>query len=441
MSFLSDYFHYLVDIVLISGYGWTVFLVFLVWMLWWLKRDANRIKYANSIEWVLLEVKIDELNEKSPLAMEQIFAALHAIHTNYSWGEQLSGKTVLSVSCEIVSLGGKVSYIFRIPTRFRNLLESAVFAQYAKAEIREIEDYLRNLPHHYDPEHADFEFWGTEWLKKKDNAYPIRTYLQDSSYEHGAQETFIDPLSNVIEVMSNIQPYELLLFQLVIKPIDDSWKNHTKHLVEKLKGVPEKHGDDWLLKIVHFVPDLIAKILVGIVAGPAEEHAPASRVQEEPPSLMLHKTDNEKLAINAIEHAASKIGYEVRIRTFYLAPKGKINKSLRIPEIVGAFRNFDDVNLNGMKPDIGHSWTEGPSFHISERLERPYIENQKLKRRRHILHWILTRSSWQGVGKVIMNTEELASIFHFPQVPHTRISQLERVQTVKSAPPMDLPIR
>ncbi|MEJ0021066.1 MAG: hypothetical protein WDN47_00605 [Candidatus Doudnabacteria bacterium] len=440
MSVLGDFFHYLIDVVLINYYGWTLFAGLLFWMIFYLKREENNHVYLSGIEWVFLEVKIDELNEKSPLAMEQIFTALHAIHQNFTFGERFNGRSVLNVSCEIVSLGGKVSFIFRIPARFRNLLESAIFAQYPKAEVFETEDYLRNLPHDYDPKHADFDFWGTEWLKKKDNAYPIRTYMLDSSFEHGAQETFIDPLSNVIEVMSNLQPYELLVFQLVIKPVDDSWKEHTKHLVDKLKGVPEKHGDDWVFRIMHFIPDLLARILVGIVSGPEEGHTAPVKVQEEPPTLMIHKTDVEKSVINAIEHAVSKIGYEVRIRTFYLAPKDKINKAVRIPEIVGAFRNFDEVNLNGFKPDIGHSWTEGPSYKLSERLERPYVEASKLTRKRHMLHWITSRSHWRGVGKVIMNTEELATIFHFPQVPHTRISQMERVQTVKSAPPMDLPI-
>ncbi len=440
MAILNEYLHLLIDIVLVSGFGWAPFLAVLIYMLWWLTRDKRRTRYGDVLtEWIFLEVKIDELNEKSPLAMEQIFTALHAIHQNFTWGEDFAGNIILFVSCEIVSMGGKVSYIFKMPARYRNLFESAVFAQYPKAEVKQTEDYLRNLPHHYDPETADFDFWGTEWLKKKNNAYPIRTYLQDSSFEHGAQETFIDPLSNVIEVMSNLQPHELMVYQLVIKPVNDDWKAHTAHLLDKLKGVPHKHDESIFWKALFFIPDLFATILVEFVSGPPSEHATSARVVEEPPSLMLHRTDVEKMTITAIQHAMSKITYKVRVRTLYLAPKDNFNKSLRVPEIVGAFRNFDEVNLNGLKPDIRHSWTS-PSYKLSERLERPLTEMRILTRKRHFLHWIRSRSNWRGVGMVIMNTEELATIFHFPQVPHTRVSQLERVQTVKSAPPMDLPI-
>jgi hypothetical protein len=193
------------------------------------------------------------------------------------------------------------------------------------------------------------------------------------------------------------------------------------------------------VKITHFIPDLIARILVEAVSGPQEGRQAPVRVQEEPPTLMLHRTDVEKMVITSIEHGLSKVSYETRIRGLYLAPKDNFNMSLRVPEMVGAVRNFDDVNLNGIKPDIGHTWTN-PSYKLSERLERPYTKFNILTRKRHLLHNFFTRSNWRGSGKMFLNSEELATIFHFPQVPHTRISQMERVQTVKSAPPMDLPI-
>src|SRR3989338_6842164 len=166
----------LTDQVLVNWFGWTIFLWFLVYMLFWLRRYDNQTNFILSTNWVFLEVRVEELNERSPLAMEQVFAALHAIHQNCTWGERFNGKVIMWFSCELVSFGGKVSYIFKIPDRYRNLLESAIFAQYPKAEIYEIEDYLKNMPHEYYPEKVDFEFWGTQMLKKKDNAYPIRTY-------------------------------------------------------------------------------------------------------------------------------------------------------------------------------------------------------------------------------------------------------------------------
>jgi hypothetical protein len=439
MFSLDELIHLMVDIVLVQYYGWVLFLAGLIYMLFWLKRDANRKQWEKTIKWVFLEVKVDELSEKSPLAMEQVFAALHAIQQNFTWGEDFAGEQVLSFSCELVSIGGRVSYIFKIPVRFRNLLESAIFAQYPKAEIHEVEDYLRNIPRHYDPATADFDFFGYQINKGKESAYPIRTYSADLSFEHGAQETFVDPMSNLLEVMSNMQPHELLAYQIVLKPVNDDWKKHTEHLLDKLKGVPSHHEEGLFEKILFFIPRIVGDALIALITPPSEEKRSPARVQEEPPTLMLHRTDVEKKVMTAIQSALGKIGYEVRMRVLYLAPKDKFNKSMRIPEVVGALRNFDDVNLNKLKPDIGHTWTAKP-YYISERLERPYTQMNTLTRKRHFLDNFIPRSHWRGSHKYIMNTEELATVYHFPQVPHSRVSQLERVQGVKVAPPTDLPI-
>lgn len=435
MNFITEVFYYLIDLVLVQWFGWVGFLWLLVWIIYKLKTIKNNENYVKSIKWVFLEVKVEELSEKSPLAMEQVFAALHAIHTNYTWGEVLNGRVVLWLSCEIVSIGGRVSYIFKIPERYRNLLESAIFAQYPKAEISEVLDYARNLPHFYEPDHADFDFWGTQLNKVKPNEYPIRIY---SVFEHPEQKTFVDPVSNIIEVMSNIQPHELMVSQLVIRPVNEDWKKNAIHTLDKLKGAPAKHGSSWFDSILFALPNLLGMIIDSFFAQEGE-HVKEERPKDEPPSQMLHKTEGEKLVIAAIERMLTKPSFEIKLRIFYLAPKDKFNRSARIPEIVGAYRNFRDDSLNNLKPDLGHTWTDKP-YRISQKLEEPYLRVRILTRKRHMLHNFLDRSLWRGSGNTILNTEELATIYHFPQSPNVRVSQLERVQTVKSAPPMDLPV-
>ena len=127
MSLFQEYFYYLIDVVLVEWFGWLPFLVALVYMYGWLGRDKRRNQIAAELEWIFLEVKIDNLNEKSPLAMEQIFAAMHAIHQNFTWGEDRAGKTVLYMACEIVSIGGPVLFLFQIPQHHPNPLDTSLF--------------------------------------------------------------------------------------------------------------------------------------------------------------------------------------------------------------------------------------------------------------------------------------------------------------------------
>jgi hypothetical protein len=342
------------------------------------------------------------------------------------------------MSCEIVSLGGRVSYIFRIPDKFRTLLESAVFAQYPKAEIYEVEDYLKHIPRHYDPDHADFDFWGTQLNKIKQGAksvFPIKTY---PGFEHKDQDTFIDPLAGVLEVMSNIEPYELLASQIVIKPVTEDWKYSAEGLIAKLKGAPTKHASPGWIELLFFNPiNAVLDGLLSLVGIETGEHKEEKK--DQPPSLMQYLTEGEKQVIAAAERSMSKIGYETHIRLLYLTPKGRLNKGLRIPELIGAYRHFGDRAINGLKPDVGHTWTD-TAYKVSQTLEQPIIRRRILTRKRHFLHNFLSRDSWKGSGQFYMNTEELATLYHFPQAPNARVSQLERVQTVKSAPPSNLPV-
>lgn len=438
MGGLGDTFYWM-GVVLIDFYGWIFFVAILGWLFFQLKRLSNIEKYATSIKWIMLEVKVDPLNERSPFAMEQVFAALHAIHANATWGEQFAGKIVLWMSCEIVSLGGRVSYMFRLPDRYRTLLESAIYAQYPKAEIYEVEDYLKNIPkHHYDPDTADFDFWGTQMNKirqGKESVYPIKTY---GGFEHAEQKTFVDPLSGVLEVMSNIEPYELMASQIVIKPVTDDWKKEAVPMIQKLKGMPAKvtkSGFD------SYILEPLAAVINGLfgIFGMGGEPAAPKKEEKKEVSLMQHLTEGEKGVITAMERTMSKVSYEVHFRLLYLTPKGRLNKALRIPEIIGAYRNFGEYGLNGLKPDVGHTWTDA-TFKVSQTLEQPILKKRVLTRKRHFLANFINRDAWKGSGHFFMNSEELASLYHFPQFPNARVSQVQHVQTVKSAPPPDLPL-
>ncbi|MGE5297907.1 MAG: hypothetical protein ACM3KM_01970 [Acidobacteriaceae bacterium] len=441
MQYILEIFQLIFVFALVKSFGWLLFLWVGIWVWYKLRIAGAQARYGATLKWIFLEVRIDELNERSPLAMEQIIAALHAIHTGYTWGERFNGKFVTTVSCEIVSLGGRVSFIFKMVDRYRDLFESAVFAQYPKAEIYEVEDYLKHLPRIYDPETAEFDFWGTQMNKRKDgteSCYPIKTY---PSFEHTQQKTIIDPLAGVLEVMSNIQPYELLVSQMVVKPVDESWKKATEKILEKLRGNPAPKRKKGAMDFMFDLPLQLISGLANIVLPGGGEAAPAKpvREKEEQPSKIQYLSEGQKDVISAVEGQLAKISYEIKLRLFYLAPKDKFNKGLRVPQIIGGYRNFDNPAVNGLKPDLKRTWTDS-GFKYFESLEKPLRDHQKLVRKRKFLTAFKDRDHYKGSGKTILNTEEVATLFHFPQSPNVRVSQLERVVTVKSAPPSDLPI-
>lgn len=435
---LNEYISLVVDFLLVGYYSWIVLVIIILWIGYNLKIESNQTKYLSGIKWVFLEVSVDELNEKSPLAMEQVFAAMHAMFQAFSLGEKWTGRVSLSLSAEIVSLGGRVSYIFKVPERYRNLLESAIFSQYPKAEIKAIDDYLRNLPDSYDIETAEFDFWGTQFVKKNDSAFPLRTYRNafEKVYEHPDTKTVVDPISPVLEAMSNIMPHEMEVFQIVMKPIGDEYRKKAMETVTKLKGFPAKAKAPTLFDRVFLgVPDALVSGLISALGLLGE---PSDKKEEKKDVAFLSMTDTEKHAIDNIVHGLSKLSFEVRIRVVYLGSKDKINKSMRVPEFLGAFRGFDDPTSNGFRPSL--DITTDASFKLFQKLEQPYLNYKIQVRKNKFLKALKDRSHYKGAGKTVLNAEELATIYHFPQSPNARVSQIERVKTVKTAPPLDLPI-
>lgn len=437
MGDILDYFSLVGGTILIDYYGWVVVVFVLLWIFYQFWLEGQQTKFMATIKWVYLEISIDELNEKSAASMEHVFASMHATMQNFSLGETWAGKKALTFSAEIVSIGGLVSYIFKVPERYRNLLESAIFAQYPKAEIREVQDYLSNLPRTFDPVKSEFDFWGTQLVKRADNAYPIRTYRQaDEFFSQKDQDTTIEPLAGVIEALSNIQPHELMSIQIVCKPTNDDWKKKGMELVGKLKGMPAKPAKKGIVDQILF--DIPGSLIEALIKGLGLVGETVKKDEKPAQLLITSMSDAEKHNIDSMVLGLNKLSFEVKMRVMYLAPKDKLTKPSRIPEILGAFRSFDNPQLNGFRPDI-RTVTDA-SFKLFQKLEQPYLDHKIFTRKNKFLKYFKDRAHYQGAGKTILNTEELATIFHFPQAPNARISQIQRVRTVKSAPPIDLPV-
>jgi len=388
--------------------------------------------YLRSVRWTVLSIDIPKENEQTMLAVEQMFAQFHSMHINRTFGERVFyGMFQLWLSFEIVSFGGQIRYLAHIPSNLRNLVEAAIYAQFPNAEINEVEDYMKNVPD-YNPETSHYEIWGTEFKLKKEDAYPIRTYR---AFEHQASQVIVDPLAGVLESLSAIEPYELMAVQYQIRPTDDKWKEAGLKLIKELKGDPEKPSAP------NAVFDIMGRAFSGLLdmvglgggAGEAEAKKPDT-------SLLLGKmaflTPGERDAIAAIEMNLSKIGYFTKIRVLYMAPKEKFAGEKKAG-IVGAFRQFDDVTLNGIKPDM-KVWL-GKPFQLSRTLEQPYINWVIRKRKKYFMKFFRTRMFLKGSPPFIFNIEELATIFHFPLI-NVKAPQMVKAEIRKGEAPINLPV-
>ena len=103
------------------------------------------------------------------------------------------------------------------------------------------------------------------------------------------------------------------------------------------------------------------------------------------------------------------------------------NKALGVAGAIGAVKQFSDANLNSIYPDP-RSKTVANYYRTDPRIAF---------RQRRVLQEYRDRST--AMGTFIFNTEELATVYHFPDVSVTAPT-IQRVEAKKGEAPANLPI-
>ena len=390
-------------------------------------------QWAHSQEWVFLSIRVPKENLTSTLAVESVFSQMHALHSSLTFPQiYIEGKDQLWYSLEIVSLGGKISFLLRTPKKARDLVEASFYAQYPEAEITEVNDYMENIE--YDPETSEFDLWGTEWKLIEDALIPIKTYRD---FEHpSAEEKIIDPLASHFEALAKMQPWEFYGVQIIIQPLGDGeWKSAGENKVRELTGEEIPHEaklSDLLLAPFNWVAHFSFKDLVlgGGHGGHGDENKPKNNWQ--------FMTEAQKERVNLVERKIGKPGYRTKMRHLYIAPKEKFDGS-RKGIVIGSYRPLGSAMTNSFKPDTKRTWTN-LEYNISPTLERPYIEYEEKRRKRNIFKGYKNRDIHLGSPMFILNTEELATLYHFPISTRPIGGNVERTESKKAQAPVNLPV-
>ena len=395
--------------------------------------ENRRTLYASTIPKILLAIDVPKETEQSPQAVEYIFTNLAA--TTLYRGTILQrwwyGRVPDFFSFEIVSLGGYTQFLVYTPEKYRDLIEASVYAQYPDAEVTEVEDYVGRIPLNFDTE--TYDLWGTELQLLKPEIYPIRTYIE---FEHGLSQELKDPMAQFLEILSRIKPDEDVWFQIIVTPTNDSWKNRAKKEVEKIIKQQAPTGGTlsrWLSYFFIQVPGkFIYTITETVLAGIIEPSATAVTklgAEKQVVRTAQHLTPGEKNIVTAIERKASKIGFKSKLRIIYWGRRETFLKGRGVAGVVGAIHQFTTLNINGFRPSRIMT-TKAEYFLKQSRINR--------KQRRILSHYV-KRSNGRGHGPgFILNTEELATLYHFP-VMTVKAPLVKKTEVKKAEPPFSLP--
>jgi hypothetical protein len=411
------------DILLfVLGFWWLYLPIFLFHFLKEFYLDAVSTAYIENSgwEWVNLEVSLQQATEKTPKAMELVLTAMHGIQKNVSfWEEYLDGVVPPWYSFEIVGIDGNVHFIIRTLRDYQNLVEKAVYAQYPDVELTEVEDYVGKLDR--SGLEIDYNVFGTDFELVKKDAYPIKTY-QDY-LDPDAPGLLLDPISQIAELLAGLKIGEQIWIQFAARPADDSWSKASQAEIDKILGKTPAVE----VGIVDKVFGTILQVLtVGIIQAPQSK--PAGTGDDGAPAVQ-RLSPGQTEALKAIERNQTKPAYATTVRWMYIAKNDAFRGSM-IASMMGAFKVFNDTNLNGFKPNRNVITSVKKMFDRKDKDAERYRKNFLLD---------LYKKRKVGPSKYNLNVEELATLFHFPGEAVTT-SMLKRIQSKKPSPPSQLPV-
>lgn len=388
--------------------------------LWVDYREKN--KNTKNWKWVLLAVDIPPMFIQSPKAVEQIFAQISGIqsHIDVS-GKFWQGKKQKWFSMEIISIEGYIQFLIRVEAEFRDLVEAAVYAQYTEAQITEVEDYVDNIPNHYPD--SNYDVMGVEFKLAENEAYPIRTYPH-FQYNLSKDAVFSDPMAAILENFTRIGQGENLWMQLIVEPKDSSWKEKGIELAKELmSGGGHGHGHgSGIGSVIAGIPMFILKEAQNIWAWNFEggEHH-----DEKPARVEL--TPGTKTTVEAVEEKVAQIGFKTKMRLLYAAKKTAFSPNRCIEGFIGSMNQFHIGSRNAIVPYMATHAHYDSKHTKSNKLKNSFVKAFKGR-----------KMKWKFCDGYMMNTEELATIWHFP-LPFVKTPLLQKAGHKKSEPPAGLP--
>jgi hypothetical protein len=418
MGYLSFYSKNLLEVT--SLWWWVIVPFFthpLLKSFWTYSIKADhfiRDKYA------VLKIKVPRELEKSPLLMENV---LHGLWTvcgsprNFmeTWTQ---GIVQDYFSLEIVGAEGKVYFGLWVLEDRVDFFKSHIYAQYPEAEIEvSKEDYADLLPE--DAPSKEWDLWGTIWTLAKNDAFPIKTY---SDFEDSITGTMVDPIASFMEVLGDLGPGEHIWYQLLVEPIGNEWQKEFGQEVEKIL-------DRGKYKEKITITDQIKKDFSSfpqeVVSGMFKPYESAEASKEDKTFTILRLSPGEQENLKTIERNLSKRGFKVQYRTAYFAKKENY-RGHNIPSMMGAINQFNSVDLNGL--NIYKQYMTSCTY---------FFEKVRVAYKKRRLLRVMKKRQYSGLP-YIMSTEEVASLWHFPDMA-VKSAQTPRVASKKVSAPSNIP--
>ncbi len=285
---------------------------------------------------------------------------------------------------EIVGSKGFVHFYAAVPVALIQVVEQAILSAYPTARLEEVADH--NIFSTVGKTSGTF---GGELTLKENAAYPVATF----------QELKRDTMQSLMNALSTLDKEDGAGIQILLRPAKDVWRSNAVSLAQsKRKNEKTKSGGQ---KVGWWISQLFMSLW----------KPPEDKSGDKKEDKQLSGVD--QALIEGIEEKTRHAGYEVLIRVVASSNVSQRAQSI-MNSVVATFALFDAPGKNGFK------------FTPAKDIDS------------FITAFIL-RFFPPEHDKTVLNSIELATIFHFPDSTSISTSQVSRQASKQVDGPRNVP--
>lgn len=273
------------------------------------------------------------------------------------------------LSFEIIAHDGIVYYYAVVPTVLTDVVKQAVAAAYPSARLQEVTEH--NVFSQVGKMSGTI---GGEFTLKKEYAYPIATYLESKR----------DASRALLNAISAATREDGIGIQLLVRPAREGW---VKSSIFKADQITKDKGKKTGIQSLVAPKDIMEALW-----------KPPEQKEIKPEDKQLNAV--EQATVEAIQEKTRYPGFEILVRVVVSSNTSGRAQAL-MQNVVAAFALFDSPSFNGFK--------FAPSKNVEE-----------------LVTAFIFRFFPPEVSKNILNTVELATLFHLPDQNSIPTSQVKR---------------
>ena len=285
------------------------------------------------------------------------------------------------ISFELVANNGLIHYYVVVPIVLLEVIKQAVLAAYPMARLEEVEEI--NLFSNVGKISGTI---GGEFSLKKEYSFPIATY----------QESKRDAMRALLNALSSATREDGVGIQIMIRPAENTWvksiEKRIRFITEGRRGAASGKGSTRGIDLSYW-PQLFE--VLWKPPSSSEKPTDTSGANTE---KQLSGADKEK--VDSLQEKMRYAGYEVLVRVVASSSTSARSQVL-LGNIVSAFALFDSPTMNGFNFTPARDIEQFVTSYIF-RFFPPEINNN------------------------ILNTVELATLFHLPDQNNIPSAQVER---------------